>query len=129
MAKRVIRIECRARPPAHRLAFVGRIAQAHDPIRKGSAIPRRDSDPTLVATQQSRDPSILVANHDGGPAGGKDSVNLARHDQALELRQEREPVNVGNTQALTELIPRLVGHEKYGVETVTRRLRLEHLTI
>src|SRR5271166_5245679 len=72
--------------------------------------------------------ALSIADEYDRPSGREDSVELARHDQSLERRQQAHPMHVGRSHAVAQRRARLVREKPEVLETPIPHgaLQLDH---
>ena len=85
-----------ARASPHLISFSAVRGQSKDQVDQGIGISRRDDVAALVLLDQSCDLAVVVADGDHGPAGGGNAIDLARNNEAFDLGQERNPMDIRN---------------------------------
>src|SRR6185437_7402733 len=72
---------------------------------------RFDHGPAAMAPDKACDFALACGNRDNRATGRGDAVELAGHDQALELGPQRQPMHIGNAERLAERGALLIGLE------------------
>src|SRR5260370_12701995 len=109
VAARKITIEHRAGAAPHFGNTVGICAEAAQGVGQELALAGFHDDPAIMPPNKSRDFAIARGDCDDRSAGCGDPIELARHDQALQLGPQRNQMNVGNPKRELQYFSFLIG--------------------
>src|SRR2546430_2297818 len=90
----------RAAARAHRRGASAVRGELLDRARERGVVAGRDDVAELVLADDARELAVVRADEDHRPCHRQDAVELARHDQAFELRLQRDEVRVAGGEAL-----------------------------
>src|SRR5258706_4894190 len=111
-----LRLERRSGSPAHFRRSLRVVSKAGYMLRQGPPFRGRDSNPAIGSAQTRRDLTIVVPDKDRGPACGQNPIKLARNNEPLKLRPQRDKVHVGHRKTFREPFRGLIGLEMHVLE-------------